>query len=165
MKWVLLGVLLVSGKTYAIPWKQDKDFYCLSEAIYFESKGEDTIGQLLVAQVILNRLYTTTKRSSICKVVYEKSFDKDKPYACQFSFTCSSKKIRINKKSKEWEKALRIANMALNGKDSDQWLYDLSEGAMFYTRCGIRTTWMKNMKLVVKHQSHCFYKEDIKYVK
>lgn len=165
MKWAILTVLLVAGESYAIPWKQSKDLTCLSEAIYFESKGESTIGQYLVAQVILNRLDTTAKRSSICAVVYEKSFDKSKPYACQFSFTCSTKKIKINKKSKEWEKALRIANIALYDKYSDRWLYDLSEGSMFYTRCDIKTSWMKNMKLVVREGNHCFLKEDIKYVR
>lgn len=165
MKWVLLGVLLVASKSYSIPWKQSKDLTCLAEAVYHESKGESTIGQLLVAQVVLNRLYTTTKRSSICAVVYEKSFDRNKPYACQFSFTCSEKKVRINKKSKEWEKALRIANMILNENHSNLLYYDLSKGSMFYTRCNIRTTWMKNMKLVRREGQHCFLKEDIKYVK
>lgn len=165
MKWLLLIITLITTQSFAIPWKQDKDFICLSETLYHEARGEDTLGQYLVGKVILNRLYTNSRRSTICGVVYERSFDKRKPYACQFSFTCSGRKIKINKKSDEWEKALRIADKLLNENPYNILYYDLSKGAMFYTRCGIRTTWMKDMKLVIKHSNHCFYKEDIKYVK
>src|SRR5690349_14312845 len=58
---------------------------CLSEALYYEARGEGAGGQKAVAEVVFHRMNRGKFGNSICAVVYE---GKDKP-GCQFSFTCN----------------------------------------------------------------------------
>ena len=70
---------------------------CLTEAIYYESRNEDTIGMAAVAYVVLNR--TTTRDKSICEVVHQRS---------QFSFYKPN--IKLHPQEPEaWIKATYIA--------------------------------------------------------
>jgi spore germination cell wall hydrolase CwlJ-like protein len=42
---------------------------CLAYAVYFEAQGETRLGQLAVAQVVLNRLRSPTYPKTICRVI------------------------------------------------------------------------------------------------
>ena len=50
---------------------------CLTQAVYFESRGEPFLGQVAVAETVLNRVDDPRWPSTVCNVVYQ-------PY--QFSF-------------------------------------------------------------------------------
>ena len=65
---------------------------CLAEAIYFESRGEPETGQAAVAQVVLNRVRSGIFPANVCGVVYQ---DRNRPFACQFSFACEGRSLRI----------------------------------------------------------------------
>ena len=65
---------------------------CLAEAIYFESRSEPEEGQAAVAQVVLNRVRSGIFPTNVCAVVYQ---DRNHPFACQFSFACEGKSLRI----------------------------------------------------------------------
>jgi len=60
----------------------DRARQCLAEAIYFESRGEPEMGQLAVAQVVLNRVMSGLYPNSVCGVVYQNAHRFN---ACQFS--------------------------------------------------------------------------------
>ncbi|MBV9969633.1 MAG: cell wall hydrolase, partial [Xanthobacteraceae bacterium] len=57
---------------------------CLADAIYFEARGEPVRGQIAVAQVVMNRVFSRYYPNSVCGVVYQSSSRR----ACQFSFAC-----------------------------------------------------------------------------
>ncbi len=59
---------------------------CLTEAIYFEARGEPVRGQIAVAQVVLNRVFSGYYPSTVCGVVYQRT--PERHLACQFTFTC-----------------------------------------------------------------------------
>jgi len=63
----------------------EQEAKCLAMALYHEARGEAKLGQIAVAQVILNRVKSTKYPDSICGVVYENAemFNR-----CQFSFAC-----------------------------------------------------------------------------
>jgi len=61
------------------------DWQCLSEALYFEARGESLKGQIAVAEVILNRVDSRKFPSSVCAVIRQGTGRK---YACQFTYTC-----------------------------------------------------------------------------
>ena len=42
---------------------------CLATAIYFEARGEPMVGQVAVAQVIVNRVYDERFPDTVCDVV------------------------------------------------------------------------------------------------
>jgi spore germination cell wall hydrolase CwlJ-like protein len=59
---------------------------CLTEALYYEARGEGRNGQEAVAEVVFHRLNAGGRYGhSICAVVYKGS---SRP-GCQFSFTCN----------------------------------------------------------------------------
>jgi len=60
---------------------------CLTEAIYFEARGEAVRGQIAVAQVVLNRAFSGKYPDTVCGVVYQ---NKNRHYACQFTFACDN---------------------------------------------------------------------------
>ena len=69
-----------------------RDLRCLSEAIYYEARGEGTKGATAVAEVVLNRTESSRFPNSVCDVVYSKYKN-----ICQFSFVCNGamKKAKI----------------------------------------------------------------------
>ena len=86
----------VSGKpNYASlidPKDSARQMRCLAEAIYFEARSEPEAGQAAVAQVVLNRVRSGIFPTNVCAVVYQ---DRNHPFACQFSFACEGKSLRI----------------------------------------------------------------------
>ena len=45
------------------------EVFCMTEAIYFEARGEDRIGQVSVGLVIMNRVKSNRYPDTICEVV------------------------------------------------------------------------------------------------
>ncbi len=86
---------------------------CLDEAIYFEARGEPEAGQAAVAQVVLNRVESGRYPTSVCGVVYQ---NRRRHNACQFSFACQGKTLRIAEPL-SWKTAVRIAREVLLGGD------------------------------------------------
>lgn len=60
----------IDGRLHLSP-KMQKDFDCLSKAIFYEARGEDLTGKTLVADVVRNRVDSTAWANTICKVVYQ----------------------------------------------------------------------------------------------
>src|SRR5262249_40082415 len=44
---------------------------CLADAIYFEARGESVRGQMAVAQVVINRVFSGYYPGNVCGVVYQ----------------------------------------------------------------------------------------------
>ena len=64
---------------------REKSEKCLTNAIYFEARGEPVRGQMAVAQVIMNRVFSGYYPDSVCGVVYQNANRRNR---CQFSFAC-----------------------------------------------------------------------------
>src|SRR6202007_195859 len=64
-----------------------KEEKCLAEVIYFEARGEAVRGQIAVAQVVMNRVFSGKYPSDVCGVVYQ---NKHRHMACQFTFACDN---------------------------------------------------------------------------
>ena len=72
---------------------------CLATAIYFEARGEPTVGQIAVGQVIMSRVNDHRYPDNVCDVVkegYYYSWNTSIPIPdkCQFSFWCDGKPER-----------------------------------------------------------------------
>ncbi len=64
------------------------EWACLTEALYYEARGESIEGQAAVAEVILNRKASSRYPNTICGVVNQGT---GRMHACQFSYTCDGK--------------------------------------------------------------------------
>ena len=85
---------------------------CLAEAVYFEARSEPEEGQAAVAQVVLNRVSSGLYPSTVCGVVFQ---NRQRHNACQFSFACDGRALRVNE-PEAWRTAVRIAAAVIDGK-------------------------------------------------
>jgi hypothetical protein len=95
------------------PKDSARQMRCLAEAIYFESRGEPEPGQAAVAQVVLNRVRSGIYPATVCGVVYQ---DRNRPFACQFSFACEGRSLRIEEPG-PWAVATRVAQDVVSGSN------------------------------------------------
>jgi hypothetical protein len=122
---------------------------CLAEAVYFESRSEPEEGQAAVAQVVLNRVRSGLYPSNVCAVVYQ---DRNRPFACQFSFACEGKSLRVDEPG-PWSVAVRIAQDVAGGK-----IYNAKVGsALNYHANYVMPYWASTLKRVDQIGHHIFY--------
>ena len=85
---------------------------CLATAIYFEARGESVRGQIAVAQVVLNRVFSPFYPNEVCGVVYQNAERHD---SCQFTFACDGIPDIVTEPD-AWARAKHIARDMLDGK-------------------------------------------------
>ena len=114
------------------------DYNVLLKIVEAEAGGEDTIGKIMVANVILNRVNSDRFPNTVTEVVYQKS---------QFSPISDG---RINTVSISQE-TLNAVERALNGE-----VY--SNGALYFRSVRCNSTWFDNkLTRVTEHGNHIFY--------
>jgi spore germination cell wall hydrolase CwlJ-like protein len=124
---------------------------CLSEALYYEARGEGTGGQKAVAEVVFHRMNHGNYGHSICAVVYE---GKDKP-GCQFSFTCNADMMKRAKHPEEWRQAELLAAQILTGQVA---LKNSTGGALNYHAVSASPDWAETMDRTTQIGNHVFYR-------
>lgn len=131
--------------------RQVAEHRCMSRAIYFEARGESTLGQLAVANVILNRVENDAYPDTICGVVYQ---NEQRRNACQFSFACDGKSDEP-RAGRYWDQAVRVATQAISGHRR---IYAV-EGATHYHADYVQPRWAGSMQYVKKIGRHIFYRD------
>jgi hypothetical protein len=131
------------------PKDSARQMRCLAEAIYFESRSEPEAGQAAVAQVVLNRVRSGIFPTNVCGVVYQ---DANRPFACQFSFACEGKSLRVEEPG-AWAVATRIAQEVVRGVNYDAKLVD----AVNYHANYVYPFWAPSLLRVEKIGAHLFY--------
>ena len=123
---------------------------CLTEAIYFEARGEAVRGQMAVAQVILNRVFSGKYPNTVCGVVYQNAHRR---LHCQFTFACDGIPD-IVREPDMWERAQTIAAEMLDGK---LWLPEVGK-ATHYHASWVRPGWVREMTKMHRLGVHTFYR-------
>lgn len=119
--------------------------YCLTQALYYEARSEGEMGQLAVADVILQRQRSKYHPNTICGVVYQ-------PY--QFSFVSDGSMLReIDVEA--WNKADDLSGRILSGKVST----GLTGHALFYHAKHVRPYWADAMVKTTQIGNHIFYRQ------
>ena len=129
---------------------------CLTEALYFEARGEPAQGQFAVAEVILNRVDSPKFPNSICEVVNQGTGRK---HACQFSYTCDGKFERIANMAVYNDLAV-IARAMIEGG-----MRQLSGGATYYHTISVQPSWSRRFEHTATIGIHKFYKPGKRSVK
>ena len=131
------------------PKDSARQMRCLAEAIYFESRSEPEEGQAAVAQVVLNRVRSGIYPTTVCGVVYQ---DRNRPFACQFTFACEGKSLRIEEPG-PWAVATRIAQEVVTGAN-----YNPKVGeAVNYHANYVSPFWVGYLRKVDRIGAHIFY--------
>lgn len=124
---------------------------CLSEAIYFEARGEPYKGQEAVAQVVMNRVFSGYYPHNVCGVVFQAKY---RHPVCQFSFACEGKDLSRIEEPDMWEQAKQIAKAELDGKI---WLADIGH-ATHYHAYWVHPSWVHEMVRLYRLGVHTFYR-------
>lgn len=123
---------------------------CLAEAIYFESRGEAVRGQMAVAQVVMNRVFSGKYPDTVCGVVYQNKY---RHFACQFTFACDNNPDVI-REPEMWERAKKIAKAMLDGQI---WLPEVGKSTHYHAYW-VRPSWVAEMRKMYRTGVHTFYR-------
>ena len=132
---------------------------CMATALYFEARGEPTVGQLAVGQVIMSRVADYRYPGTVCEVVKEGYYYSWTPSIpipdkCQFSFWCDGKPEEVtDKEAYAW--AEEIAWGLLEG---DLNVIDLTDGATHYHAYYVQPSWSERFTQTVRINDHIFYR-------
>jgi len=129
----------------------DAEWRCLTEALYFEARGEALNGQFAVAEVILNRRDSKRFPSSVCSVISQGT-SSGKKYACQFSYKCDGR-AEVFSEGGAYTQVGKVARLMLDGKARN-----LTKGAMFYHTGAVSPKWSRTFTRTAKVGSHYFYR-------
>ncbi|SFE07536.1 cell wall hydrolase [Roseivivax sediminis] len=123
-----------------------RDWQCLTEALYFEARGETVKGQFAVAEVILNRVDSPRYPDSVCGVVNQ---------TCQFSYTCDGASEAMHETGAKRQVG-KVASLMLEGVPRE-----LTEGATHYHTVAVSPRWASRFPMTAQIGVHRFYRQPL----
>ena len=126
------------------------DWKCLSEALYFEARGESVAGQFAVAEVIMNRVKSARYPGTVCGVINQGT---GRLFACQFTYTCDGK-AEIIGDPRAYAQVGKVARLTLDGK-----VQNLTEGATHYHTKAVNPSWARVYPRTAVIGYHLFYRQ------
>lgn len=128
---------------------------CLALNLYHEGRSQSIRGMQAIAAVTMKRANNDPKQ--VCPVVFKK-----KQFSWANSLTMTDPKTRAKRAphfmptdTKSWEKAKRIATLAVNGK-----LYSPAKAATFYYNPKLaHPKWQNQMVIVAHIDDHIFLRQ------
>ncbi len=123
---------------------------CLANAVYFEARGEPVRGQIAVAQVVMNRVFSPFYPDNVCGVVYQNA---NRHNACQFTFACDGIPDVVTEPD-AWLRAQRIAHDMLDGK---LWMPEVAKSTHYHAYW-VHPDWVAEMRKIYNIGVHIFYR-------
>ena len=132
----------------AVKTRKRADLECMTDAVYYEARGESAHGQAAVAQVVMNRVSHPAFPKTVCGVVFQGAGRS----GCQFSFACDGS-MKRTRESGAWARARAVAKRALIGAAGAQ----VGRATHFHTTA-VSPFWAPSMLRVAQVGTHVFYK-------
>jgi spore germination cell wall hydrolase CwlJ-like protein len=107
-------------------------------------------GQIAVAQVVMNRVFSGFYPNNVCGVVYQNS---NRKLACQFTFACDGHEGPITEPY-AWSRAQRIARDVLDGK---LWMPEVAKSTHYHDYWA-HPNWVGEMKKMDRLGGLIFYR-------
>lgn len=117
--------------------------FCLALVIYTEARGEPVDGQLMVAEVVLNRVAREEYPDTVCDVAFDYK---------QFSGLNSEIDLSAIVSDDAWERSIDVAYAALSGET-------LGTDATHYHNHTVEPYWVDSMDKLGVYGNHTFYKK------
>lgn len=130
--------------------KGGKEWSCLSEALYFEARGETARGMFGVAEVILNRVDDPRYPDSVCGVINQGTGAK---FRCQFTYTCDGRPETMREAGAR-DLVGKVARIMLDGAPRQ-----LTNGATHYHTKSVKPRWSRVFPRTATIGYHHFYRE------
>ena len=120
----------------------EQEYQVLLRIVEAEAGGEDTVGKMLVANVIMNRVHSGIFPATITGVVYQNT-----ECGAQFAPTVDGRMDRVSVSQDTTEAVNRI----LSGED-------VAQGALFFRSVRSNSSWFdQSLTRVLEHGNHIFY--------
>jgi len=145
---LLLGIGLV-GDAIGVDFediKKDKEFQCVVEAVYHESRGEGREGWVWVSSVILNRVANEKYPNKPCAVVTDSG---------AFSYRTVLDKEDRTVDNQELFHKIQVSVYMTKLARTD---VDLTDGALFFHSTDIQPHWADDRRYITTIGNHKFYK-------
>lgn len=127
---------------------------CLAQAIYHEARGESEVGQLAVANVIVNRARSGKFPSTICGVIYQNA---EKGYhRCQFTFACDGRSDAPGER-RAWARSASLAQDVYAEFALGEAVGAIPGSALYYHTTNVSPSWSHTYNAVAQIGSHIFY--------
>lgn len=123
----------------SLPSKED--LICITDAIYFEARGESNKGKIAVGYVVINR--SKKRKMTICQTVHQPG---------QFSKAIKSKPV-LNKK--KWKEINNLAYKIITNQ-----IKDPTKGSTYFHTTEVNPYWANEESLTAVIGNHVFYKTD-----
>lgn len=123
---------------------------CLTEALYYEARGENRTGKKAVAEVVFHRMEAGNFGHSICAVVHEGAGR----HGCQFSFNCNGD-LNRPREAAAWLQSEELAAQILTGEER---LGNTTGGATHYHAVYVRPFWAPALEKTAHIGRHIFYR-------
>jgi len=133
--------------------KGGQQWQCLTEALYFEARGESVKGQFAVAEVIMNRAESSRFPGSVCGVVRQGTGGRKN--MCQFSYACDGLPETMSE-PKAVLRAGKIARIIVDGGPRP-----LTKGATYYHAKWVSPRWSRKFARTTTIGVHHFYKPGV----
>jgi len=131
---------------------------CMALNIYHEARNQSIVGQVAVAEVVMNRVEDSRFPDTICEVVKQavtyKNTDKPVLHKCQFSWYCDGQKDEPDFDSFAWREAKYHAHVVMSGR----LVIDVTQGATHYHATYVRPDWARTKKRTTRIDKHIFYR-------
>jgi hypothetical protein len=127
----------------------DKQLDCLARAVYYEARSEDPVGQMAVAEVVMNRVHDPRFPKSICDVVYQGQY---RNTGCQFTFTCDGS-VRHKPYGGAWDRAKNVALHVMLGLNTP-----VTNNATHYHTDYVNPYWAPSLVETASIGTHIFYR-------
>lgn len=118
---------------------------CLALNIYFEARNQPLVGQILVAQVTMNRVESDSYPDTICKVVWQKR---------QFSWTHDGKSDTPKNKP-VFDNIYWLSEVLLSHPE-----VFVDNSVTHYHEEAVEPFWAKDFTFLYKYGDHLFYADD-----
>jgi len=128
----------------------DAQTECLSEALYFEARGETVRGQFAVAEVIMNRVDSADFPDTVCGVIHQGT---GKRYQCQFTYTCDGNPEDIANQQ-AYGQVSKVARLMVEGAPRA-----LTDGATYYHTRAVTPRWARTFARTASIGVHHFYRK------
>lgn len=126
------------------------EWQCLTEALYYEARGESIKGQFAVAEVILNRVESRRYPNTVCGVVRQGA---GSGKGCQFSYKCDGRP-EVFSERKAYTRVGKIARLILDGTPRM-----LTNGATHYHTTAVAPSWSHKFRRTTQIGVHYFYRQ------
>jgi spore germination cell wall hydrolase CwlJ-like protein len=127
---------------------------CLTQAVYYEARGEPREGQRAVAQVVMNRVNSGRYPASVCAVVFQGA---DRP-GCQFSFACEGNRQGGPVNPASWAISQAIAQEVLAASSRPSSIFNPGPtGADHFHADYVQPKWSGQMQRLAQIGRHIFF--------